>query len=266
MVESNQAASGNSGRVQSLDRAFELLERLADAERAVSLSELADSSGLPMPTVHRLLKFLTAQGYVRQEPDKRYALGLRLIRLGQSASRGLGTWATPYLSELVERFGETANMAILQGDSCVYVAQVASSRSMRMFTEVGKVVMPHCSGVGKAIMSELPDSDVLAMLNRTGMPARTEHTVVTPAAMLDALTEIRSRGYALDDEEQELGVRCVSVPLKGLPFLAAISISGPSGRVTMDAVDHIAPIVQQVAAQASSAFPASDFGSVPVRA
>lgn len=258
MVETRPRPRGTAERVQSVDRTFELLERLADAGRPVSLSELAEASGLPMPTVHRLLKFLTGQGYVRQEPDKRYALGLRLIRLGQAASRGLGAWATPFLARLVARFEETANMAILQGDSCVYVAQVSSPQSMRMFTEVGKVVMPHCTGVGKAIMSELPDREVLSMLDRTGMPARTEHTIVTPQAMLEVLGEARRRGYALDDGEQEVGVRCVAVPVKGLPFLAAMSVSGPSGRVTMEAVDDIAPVIREVAAQASAAFPAPD--------
>ena len=261
MAESTPRSRGTADRVQSLDRTFELLERLADAGRPVSLSELAEASSLPMPTVHRLLKFLTGQGYVRQEPDKRYALGLRLVRLGQAASRGLGTWATPFLARLVDQFGETANMAILQGDSAVYVAQVASPQSMRMFTEVGKVVMPHCTGVGKAIMSELPDREVVAMLERTGMPARTEHTIVTPQAMLDVLDEARERGYALDDGEQELGVRCIAVPVQGLPFLAAMSISGPSGRVTMEAVADIAPVIQRVAAEASAAFPAVDRGA-----
>lgn len=254
MVETAPRPRGTAERVQSLDRTFELLERLADAGRPVSLSELAEASGLPMPTVHRLLKFLTGEGYVRQEPDKRYALGLRLIRLGQAASRGLGTWATPFLAGLVDRFGETANMAILQGDSVVYVAQVASPQSMRMFTEVGKVVMPHCTGVGKAILTELPDRDVVALLERTGMPARTEHTIVTPQEMVRVLGEARKAGYALDDGEQELGVRCIAVPVTGLPFLAALSVSGPSGRVTMDAVAGIAPVIQQVATEAAAAF------------
>jgi IclR family acetate operon transcriptional repressor len=234
-------------RVQSVDRAFTLLERLADADGPLTLSELADLTALPMPTIHRLLRFLANQGYVRQEPSKRYAVGLRMIRFGQSASRGLGSWARPHLATLVEKYGETTNMAMLEGDSCVYVAQVPSPQSMRMFTEVGRVVMPHCTGVGKAILSMLSDDQVTRLLQRTGMPARTEHTLVTPEAMLAALAQARERGYALDDGEQELGVRCVAVPLTGLPFLAAISVSGPSSRITMDDVPHIAPELQAAA-------------------
>lgn len=237
----------SSERVQSVDRVFTLLERLADADGPLTLSELAELTALPMPTIHRLLRFLTNEGYVRQEPSKRYALGLRMIRFGQSASRGLGSWATPHLASLVERYGETTNMAMLEGDACVYVAQVPSPQSMRMFTEVGRVVMPHCTGVGKAILSMLADDQVLNLLRRTGMPARTEHTLLTPEAMLSALAQARELGYALDDGEQELGVRCVAVPLPGLPFLAAISVSGPSGRITMDDVPRIAPELQAVA-------------------
>lgn len=258
MMEKSAGPDRSSERVQSVDRAFTLLERLADADGPLTLSELADLTQLPMPTIHRLLRFLSNQGYVRQEPTKRYALGLRMIRFGQSASRGLGTWATPYLASLVDKFGETANMAMMEGDSCIYVAQVPSPQSMRMFTEVGRVVMPHCTGVGKAILSLLPDEQVVALLERTGMPVRTEHTLVTTDSMLVAVGEARELGYAVDDGEQELGVRCVAVPLPGLPFLAAISISGPSGRVKADDVPRIAPEMQSVAAQISHNFKMSD--------
>ena len=259
MLESEARQSRASDRVQSVDRVFTLLERLADADGAVTLSELAELTDLPMPTIHRLLRFLTNEGYVRQEPSKRYALGLRMIRFGQSASRGLGSWAAPHLMSLVEKFGETTNMAMLEGDSCVYVAQVPSPQSMRMFTEVGRVVMPHCTGVGKAIMSMLTDQQAANLLRRTGMPPRTEHTLVTVDAMLTALAQARDAGYALDDGEQELGVRCVAVPLTGLPFLAAISVSGPSSRLTMDDVPRIAPQLQIVATQISRNFQSGEY-------
>jgi len=255
--EPEQPVTADRGRSVA-DRVFILLEALADADAPPTLSELADVTDLPMPTIHRLLRFLTSQGYVRQEPSKRYALGLRMIRFGQSASRGLDSWAAPHLAGLVEKFGETSNMAMLEGDSCVYVAQVPSPRSMRMFTELGRVVMPHCTGVGKAILSMLSDQQVSNLLKRTGMPARTEHTLRTNEAMLAALAQVRELGYALDDGEQELGVRCVAVPLTGLPFLAAISISGPSSRVTMADVPSIAPELQAVAADISQKYRSDD--------
>ena len=240
--------------VQSVDRVFGLLEHLADGGGSLSLSELAARSHLPMPTIHRLIRSLVNQGYVRQETSKRYALGPRLIRLGESASRMLGSWAMPYLVELVDTYGETTNMAMLEGDACVYVAQVPSPRAMRMFTEVGRFVMPHCTGVGKAILSTLPDPDVRALLGRTGMPPRTEHTITSPDAMVAALGAVRKQGYAVDDGEQELGVRCVAVPIRGLPFRAALSVSGPSSRVTVEQVPLIAPDIQAAANRVRLAF------------
>lgn len=243
-------------RVQSVDRVFTLLEHLADAGGSLSLSELAVRSELPMPTTHRLVRSLVNSGHLRQESSRRYAIGPRMIRLGESASRMLGSWATPALAGLVEKYGETTNMAMLEGDACVYVAQVPSPRAMRMFTEVGRFVLLHCTGVGKAILSTLPDEQVLAILARTGMPPRTERTLTTPKAALAALAEIRERGYAVDDGEQEAGVRCVAVPIPGLPFSAALSVSGPDSRVTLDQVPRIAPDAQAAARSVSEAFQA----------
>lgn len=248
-------------RVQAVDRVFSLLERMAEAETPRSLSELSESTGLPMPTIYRLLRFLTSEGFVRQEPSKRYALGPRLIRLGLAASSGLEAMATPYLRTLVERFGESANMAMLQGDSCVYVAQAPSPQMMRMFTEVGRVVRPHCTGVGKAIMSALPDPQVVALLGRTGMPPKTPKTITSVDAMLEELARARTAGYAVDDEEQELGVRCVSVPVLGIPFPAAISVSAPSSRMSAEDIPRIAPTLREVAAQISRAFPGTGSGT-----
>ncbi|MBW8482976.1 IclR family transcriptional regulator [Actinomadura parmotrematis] len=234
--------------VRSLERTFELLEHLADAGGELALSELAEASGLPMPTIYRLMRTLVNHGYVRQEPSKRYALGPRLIRLGEGAGRMLGSWARPALKRLVDELGETANMAVLEGDEAVYVAQVPSRHAMRMFTEVGRRVQPHCTGVGKALLSQLPDDRVRAMLARTGMPAHTPRTFTDPDALLAELARIRAQGYALDDEEQEVGVRCVAVPLKGAPSLAALSVSGPTSRMTHAAAEAVVPVLAEVAA------------------
>ncbi|MFI6514352.1 IclR family transcriptional regulator [Spirillospora sp. NPDC050679] len=233
--------------VRSLERAFELLEHLADAGGEMALSELTEVSGLPMPTIYRLMRTLVNQGYVRQEPSKRYALGPRLIRLGEGASRLLGSWARPALAELVDEVGETANMAVLEGDAAVYVAQVPSRHSMRMFTEVGRRVQPHCTGVGKALLAQLPERRVREIVARTGMPAYTPHTFTDPDALIAELATVRERGYAVDDEEQEVGVRCVAVPLPGAPAPAALSVSGPSARMTREAVTGVVPVMREVA-------------------
>lgn len=247
------ATPAAAGGVQSLERAFDLLERMADAGGEVGLSELSNSSGLPLPTIHRLMRTLVACGYVRQQSNRRYALGPRLIRLGESSSRLLGTWARPHLARLVEETGETANMALLDGDEVVYVAQVPSRHSMRMFTEVGRRVLPHSTGVGKALLAHTPPDEVRALLARTGMPAATEKTITTPDGFLDALEHVRDVGYALDDNEQEIGVRCIAVPVPDSPSAAAISISGPAGRVTETATDTFVPVLHEVAKELSAA-------------
>jgi IclR family transcriptional regulator, acetate operon repressor len=237
--------------VQSLQRAFGLLEKLADMGGEASLSELASTSGLPLPTIHRLIRTLVTLGYVRQNSNRRYALGARLIRLGETASRQFGTWARPLLTELVDEVGETANLAVLESDEVVYVAQVPSRHSMRMFTEVGRRLLPHGTGVGKAMLSRMAAEDVRALLARTGMPAFTPNTITDPDALIRHLAEVATLGYALDESEQELGVRCVAVPLDGMPTLAAVSVSGPQGRLTKQAVSRIVPVVQRIAARLS---------------
>ncbi|MFE2753325.1 IclR family transcriptional regulator [Actinosynnema sp. NPDC059335] len=245
-------AAESTGGVQSLQRAFDLLERLADAGGEAGLSELAAASGLPLPTIHRLIRTLVALGYVRQNSNRRYALGSRLIRLGETASRQFGTWARPFLAELVDRVGETANLAVLDGDEVVYVAQVPSRHSMRMFTEVGRRLLPHGTGVGKAILSQLPRDQVRALLARTGLPAYTPNTITDADVLLASLDRIAARGYALDESEQELGVRCVAVPLRAGPALAAVSVSGPDSRLTKESVARIVPAVLAVAERLSA--------------
>jgi IclR family acetate operon transcriptional repressor len=124
---------------------------------------------------------------------------------------------------------------------------VPSPHSMRMFTEVGRRVLPHCTGVGKALLSALPDEEVRAILARTGMPAQTEHTITSADALVAELAVVRSQGFAVDDAEQEPGVRCVAAAVPslapGAPGNAAISVSGPSSRVTAGRVGEIAPLL-----------------------
>jgi IclR family acetate operon transcriptional repressor len=242
-VTGSERASG----VQSLNRAFALLEHMAAAGGDVALSELAARSGLPLPTIHRIVRTLVGSGYVRQLPSRRYALGPRLIGLGDAASRMLGEWARPHLAQLVDEVGETANMAMLDGDAVVYVAQVPSRHSMRMFTEVGRRVPVHCTGVGKALLAQLPPDRVRALLARAGMPAQTPHTITDPDRLARELDRIRHQGYAVDDAEQELGVRCVAVAVPGGPSMTALSVSGPESRVTWAAVERIAPLLREAA-------------------
>ena len=240
---------GRTGGVQSLQRAFGLLELVAAHRSAMSLSELATASGLAPATLHRLARTLVDLGYLRQEPSRRYALGPRLALLADASSAMLSAVALPHLGQLVDEIGETANLAMLDGDLVAYVAQVPGRHSMRMFTEVGRRVQPHCTAVGKALLGATrSDQEVRALLGRTGLPRHTPHTVVDPDELLEQLAEVRKQGYALDEGEQEVGVRCVAVNVAGSALPLAISVSGPAPRMTDDLLSLAVPVLRDVAA------------------
>jgi IclR family acetate operon transcriptional repressor len=244
-VSDHRPAAPGAGGVQSVERAFDLLEAMADAGGVAGLSELAASSGLPLPTIHRLLRTLVDRGYVRQQPSRRYALGPRLVRLGDSSGRLVGASAGPHLAHLVNVLGETANLAMFDGGQIVYVVQAPGRHAMRMFTEVGRRVSPHCTAVGKAILAQLPPATVHDVLRRTEFVAHTDNTITDAAAYLRELEQVRGRGYALDEGEQEVGVRCVAVAVavavEGGLAPAGISISGPTTRMTDELVRRAVP-------------------------
>ncbi|MEU6040802.1 IclR family transcriptional regulator [Actinomadura sp. NPDC047616] len=235
------------GGVQSIERAFGLLETLAAHGGMMGLSQLAAASGLPLPTIHRLVRTLVDLGYLRQEPSRQYVLGPKLIPLGESSSRLLSVWARPHLVRLVDELGESANLAMLDGDQIVYVAQVPSRHSMRMFTEVGRRVLPHCTAVGKAIMAGMPGAEVRQILGRTGMPRQTDNTVTDPEVFAAQLEQVAEQGYAVDDGEQEVGVRCVAVAVPDAPSRLALSVSGPAARMTEQVVGKAVPLLQEAA-------------------
>lgn len=245
--------------VQSVDRACELLEVLAAADTALPLTVLAERTDLSAATAHRLLRTLLTRGYVRQTAAREYALGARLIHLGRRATPQLATLAQGVLAELESISEETANLAVLDGDEAAYIAQMPSRHRMRMFTEVGRRVLPHASGVGKAILSTLPEAQTLAIVERTGLPRYTPSTLVSPEMLLDDLRASRRRGFAIDDGEQEIGVRCIAVAVPRSSPPAAVSISGPAARVTdarapefIDALQRAARALETAAESAAT--------------
>lgn len=241
------AAERGSGRVQSVERTFELLEAMSDLGGTAGLSQLAARLGLPLPTIHRLVRTLVDLGYVRQEPSREYALGPRLMRLGEHAGKLLGTWAMPVLRGLVEEIGESANLAMLDGDHVVYTAQVPGVHAMRMFTEVGRRVQVHCTAVGKAMLAQIPPEQAAALVAASGLRPHTAHTITSPEDFRAELDRIREVGYAVDNEEQEIGVRCVAVAVPGRVPRAAFSISGPSPRMADALIHRTVPLLRKAA-------------------
>jgi IclR family transcriptional regulator, acetate operon repressor len=247
---------GNDG-VQSVERALKLLEALADPGEPRGISELGRATGLPVATIHRLLATMTARGYVRQDTaTHKYTLGSHLIRLGEAATRHFARLSHPYLAELMEASGETANLAVFEDGQVAYVAQVPSRHHrVRMFTEVGRRVLPHTSGVGKVVLAFRPRAEVEALLARTGLPRRTPRTITEPKRFLAELDTVARQGYAIDSGEEEVGVRCLAVPVFGVgDSVAAISVSAPEGRLEAKDIERILPEMLRISAALSSAF------------
>lgn len=229
--EPEAGGTPRSGGVQSIDRALDVLEALASAGTPLGVSAVAEATGLPQGTAHRLLRSLQLRGYVRHDASRKYSLGGAASRLGEAAQRSLAIAARPHLARLVALTGETANLAVLEGDDVVYVAQVPSPHTLRMFAEVGRHVSPHSTAVGKVLLSGGTDARAVAVLRRTGMPRRTDRTITEVPAFLDVLARTRREGFAVDDGEEEIGVRCVAVPVRdGRHLVAAVSVSGPAER------------------------------------
>ncbi|HEX4088531.1 MAG TPA: IclR family transcriptional regulator [Trebonia sp.] len=223
------------GGVQSVHRALDVLEALAAAGGTASLGDLAAACGLPAPTLHRLAGTLAGRGYLRRLPDRRYSLGSRLVPLGADAHALLGQRALPILRALAELTGESANLAVLTQGRAEYVAQVPGRHTMRTFTEVGNRVDLHCTGVGKALLAAVPATQASRLIGSKPLPAQTAATITDPAALQAEIALIRARGYALDEGEMEIGVRCVAVGLPGAAPLA-VSVSGPATRMTDDLI------------------------------
>ena len=245
------------GGVQSLARAFAILEAMADAGGEIGLSQLAAEVQLPPATIHRLVRTLVDLGYVRQEPSRQYSLGPRLMRLVDTSTTRLEALAHPYMSDVVDALGESVNLAVLDGDEIVYVAQVEPSQNfMRMFTEVGRRVKPHATAVGKAILATQPEDEVRELLGGPGCRDAPSTRLTTPEQLFADLERIRERGYAIDDGEQELGVRCVALVVPSAPRPVALSMSGPLTRMSDDVIDKATPILRKAAENIGAALAA----------
>jgi IclR family acetate operon transcriptional repressor len=244
--------------VQSLDRAFDLLEALADGAE-LGVTELAHRTDLVPSTVHRLLGTLSKRGYVTQNADSGlYRLGYKVAEIAGGLEQGLmrlRAVARPHLERISAQTGETVNLVVLDNDRVVYVDQVEGTRRVRMFTAVGTAALAHSTGSGKAILAYgAPDAARALYEGREPLERLTPGTLVTLAELEADFARIRARGYALDEEEHEIGVGCIAAPVfdvDGAP-VAAISVSGPTTRILAADRGELAALVVQHAAEASA--------------
>jgi IclR family acetate operon transcriptional repressor len=245
--------------VQSLERAFDLLEALSTGGE-LGVTELANRTGLVPSTAHRLLHTLAKRGYVSQSSESgRYLLGYKVVEVASGLEHRLERLrvvARPHLERIQRATAETVNLVVLDADRVVYVDQVEGSRNVRMFTTVGTSVPAHTTGAGKAIMAAGPPDAAAALYGgREPLERLTAHTLVTLEALEDDFVRIRRRGYAVDNEEHEEGVACVATAVfdhGGRPC-AAISVSGPSARILHDNTAALGALLVDHAGQVSAA-------------
>lgn len=236
-ARAKSTSTAGGGQVQSLVRALGLLTRIAEAPSGrVALTDLAQQVGLPPSTAHRLLTTLEQERFVRFDQHNRlWSIGVGAFCAGYAytKTRNLLGQARSHMKLLMEKSGETVNLAEEDEGEAVYLAQVECRQIMRVFARPGSRVPLHCSAVGKAILSSLPQKSITKIMHRHGMPKLTAQTLTEPRVLAAHLETARRVGYAVDDEEHALGLRCVAAPIfnETGDCIAAISVSGPTVRI-----------------------------------
>jgi IclR family transcriptional regulator, acetate operon repressor len=249
----NETTEADDAPLQSLDRAMALLAELAQAD-GLTLTELAARSGVPMSTAYRMLLTLQKRGLAEFDaPAQLWGVGVETFRIGSAflRRRKLVDRARAVMTELVAACGETANLAVAEEDGVVFVSQVETHEPIRAFFRPGTRALFHASGAGKAILAYRAPAEIAASLKRTGLARYTDRTLTTLPALLADLATVRARGFALDDEERNPGMRCVGAPVFNEfgEAVAGLSVSGPTVRVTPEATARLGPLVMQAAAR-----------------
>ncbi|WP_407189930.1 IclR family transcriptional regulator [Bradyrhizobium centrosematis] len=242
------------GGVQSVDRALSILETLAEDDEGYRLSDLAIRTGLSASTVHRLLATLEGRRFVQfDRAESKWHVGSRAFTVGASFARrrNFSAQAIPYLRKLRDLTRETANLAVVDDEFIIVLTRMESREIMRSLTQVGGRVAMVTSGVGKAVLATYSDEDVGAVIHHHGMPRLTEKSIVRPSDLFKELEKIRQQGFAIDDEEACMGLRCIAAVVYNdcAEPLAAISVSGMTSRLTDDRLPEVGQIVRDVAGE-----------------
>ena len=235
------------GGVQSLERVFILLELLCKSRDGLAIHQLSEMTGLHKSTVHRLLGAMAERGYVRREAESAvYRAGMRICELSGYIQENLDVVALARgpMERLSRRTGETVHLVEQDGDEVVYIYKVESLHgAIRMVSRIGMRRPLYCTGMGKAILAHCSKEAVQGYWARTEHQAYTEHTIVRRDAFLREMERVRQQGYAMDNEENELGVRCVAAAIPDWQgaVCRALSISAPISRMTDERLEALIP-------------------------
>ena len=254
-----QAEDRQRSGVQSLARAFGIMEEVARSRDGISLAELSKRVGLHNSTTFHLVKTMVSLGYIRQIKDsKRYRIGRPLFALAASALDEIEmvSLAMPVLEDLSRETGEGGHFAIRMGDSVVVIARTAAPGAFQLTERVGVVRPAHCTALGKVILAALRADQLDRLLARIELTPVTPKSIIEIDALKKDLNDVRSSGIAFDDGEFNLEVRCVGVPVKDFTgqVIGAIGISGPIWRLSLQALQSRAVTVQAAAMRLSSEF------------
>jgi IclR family transcriptional regulator, KDG regulon repressor len=229
----------------SIARALAVLEFLDASPRGWNISELSRKLQVPKSTMHLILLTLERLGYVSREPGSRdYSLSVKVCELGRSLLRNvqLPDIALPHLEDLVRQVRLTAHLAILEHDQAIYVQKVDCPGLIKFDTYVGKRTNLHCTAVGKVLLAYSPEQKSNHILEREPFARYTRHTITSAILLRKELVKVRQHGYAIDDEEEELDVRCVAVPVfrPTGEFVAALGVTGTVGQLRPEMIDSVA--------------------------
>lgn len=242
--------------VQSIERALDILQVFTHQEHELGIVEICKRSGLSKGTGHRIVYTLIARGFLSQNKQNgKYSLGPRAFEVGSIAlsNMEIKKVAQPYLQELREVTGETVHLVVRENMEVLYVDKVESSRTIRMSSFVGQRMPMHCTAVGKVLLAGLPITEVKNICTIKGMPGVTPRTITSFDTLAEELEKVKLQGFALDDEENEEGLRCIAAPIKDHSgdIIAAISISAPVMRLEENMVQETAEQIMKISKEVS---------------
>ena len=235
MSETASGSAKTPGSIQVIERMMTLLDALAESPEPASLKHLASVTGLHPSTAHRILAAMAAANFVERQDAGTYRLGIRLLELGNLVKSriNLREVALPFMQELHEAIGEAINLGARHGDEIVYIERTSSGRSLvRVVYLVGERAPLHLTSLGKLFLAAETPQQVRDYAKRTGLPGKTPHSLTTLAALEKELDKVRRHGIAEDDEEAEIGLKCVAAPIHDEEghIVAALSVSAPTDR------------------------------------
>ena len=222
--------------IQSVERALHILDLFNEQSTELKITEISQLMGLSKSTLHSILKTLQLHGYIDQNPENgKYRLGMKLVERGHFVvgSMDIRQKAKSWLTELSLKTGQTTHLGVLDGNEGVYIEKIEGKQAAIAYSRIGRRLPVHATAIGKVLIAWLGDAELAAVLQNYEYSIYTPATLSTREALLDVLAQTRELGYAIDDEENEQGVRCVSVPVWNheLRVIAALSLSTLKSRV-----------------------------------